>query len=74
MSAAVKAKRAPAKKGPGSNGAGRNGTSTNVKTAKNGKTADAIKIPRGETAAESPEWRRFVGKWLETHQCKVEAA
>ena len=41
---------------------------------KNGKAANAVNIPRGETAAESPEWRRFVGQWLEAHECKVEAA
>ena len=34
----------------------------------------AVNVPKGETAAESPEWRRFVGRWLEAHQCKVEAA
>ena len=39
-----------------------------------GKPSAAVNIPRGETAAESPEWRRFVGSWLETHQCKVAAA
>jgi len=41
---------------------------------KNGKAANAVNIPRGETAAESPEWRRFVGQWLEAHDCRVEAA
>lgn len=33
-----------------------------------------IVIPRGETAAERPEWRAFVGRWLEAHGCTVEAA
>ena len=40
----------------------------------NGKRAAAVNIPRGETAAESPDWRRFVGLWLEAHECKVAAA
>jgi len=40
----------------------------------NGKHASLPEVPRGETAAESPDWRRFVGRWLEAHQCKVEAA
>jgi len=30
--------------------------------------------PRGETALESPEWRTFVGRWLEMSRCKVESA
>lgn len=38
------------------------------------KTAAVVQVPHGETAAESPEWRRFVGRWLETHDCKVEQA
>lgn len=31
-------------------------------------------VPRGETAAEQPEWRAFVGRWLETAGCRVESA
>lgn len=38
------------------------------------KAAVGPNVPRGETAAESPEWRRFVGAWLEAHGCKVEPA
>lgn len=38
------------------------------------KAAAVVQVPHGETAAESPEWRRFVGRWLETHDCKVEQA
>ncbi len=30
--------------------------------------------PLGETAAERPEWRAFVGRWLESQGSKVEAA
>lgn len=30
--------------------------------------------PRGETAAESPAWREFVRRWLEAHECRIEAA
>jgi hypothetical protein len=61
-----RAKRKTTRK-PGSNGNG------------NGKNGSAranvsVNIPRGETAAESPEWRQFVGRWLEAHECKVEAA
>src|SRR5262249_57164816 len=40
----------------------------------NGKPAEVFTGPRGESAAESPDWRRFVGRWLEAHQCRVEAA
>ena len=36
--------------------------------------APAPEIPRGETASEQPEWRAFVGRWLETAGCRVEAA
>lgn len=36
--------------------------------------APAAEIPRGETAAEQPEWRSFVGRWLETTGCKVDTA
>ena len=36
--------------------------------------APAIEVPRGETASEQPEWRSFVGRWLETAGCHVEAA
>jgi hypothetical protein len=39
-----------------------------------GAAADVPAAPHGETAAESPEWRRFVGRWLEAHECRVEAA
>jgi hypothetical protein len=31
-------------------------------------------IPRGETAAEQPEWRTFVGRWLEIAGCTLEDA
>ena len=30
--------------------------------------------PRGETASESPQWRTYVGRWLEMSGCKVESA
>lgn len=30
--------------------------------------------PRGETAAEQPKWREFVGQWLGMAGCKVEPA
>jgi hypothetical protein len=40
----------------------------------NGKAPSLPEVPRGETAAESPDWRRFVGRWLEAHHCRVEAA
>lgn len=33
-----------------------------------------VPAPLGETAAERPEWRTFVGRWLEAGGCKVEAA
>ena len=36
--------------------------------------APTVNIPHGETAAESPEWRAFVGHWLEMSGCKVESA
>jgi len=36
--------------------------------------APAPEIPHGETAAEQPEWRRFVGSWLERAGCRVEDA
>ena len=39
-----------------------------------GKQPLALNIPHGETAAESPEWRAFVGHWLEMSGCKVESA
>jgi len=31
-------------------------------------------VPRGETAAEQPEWRAFVGRWLEMAHCSVDSA
>lgn len=40
----------------------------------NGSAAPRIEVPRGETAAEKPEWRAFVGRWLELHGCRVESA
>jgi len=70
VSPAVKkrAKRKTTRK-PGSNGNG-NGNGKNGSA----RTNVSVNIPRGETAAESPEWRQFVGRWLEAHECKVEAA
>jgi hypothetical protein len=38
------------------------------------KALPKIEIPRGETAAEQPEWRAFVGRWFEGAGCRVEAA
>lgn len=38
------------------------------------KGAPPPAVPRGETAAEQPEWREFVGKWLSIAGCTVEAA
>ena len=62
--------------GRSANGRQTNGKHANGKHANggNGKQAEAPVVPRGETAAESPDWRRFVGRWLEAHHCKVEAA
>lgn len=39
-------------------------------------TAPRIELagPHGETAAEQPAWRDFVGRWLEASACRVEAA
>ena len=60
--------------------AGRNGDAdarANGKHANgggNGKAAAPPEVPRGGTAAESADWRRFVGRCLEAHHCKVEAA
>ncbi|MEY4374918.1 MAG: hypothetical protein RL760_1085, partial [Candidatus Eisenbacteria bacterium] len=45
-----------------------------AKSGPKGKAEPAVQVPHGETAAESPEWRRFVGRWLEAHDCKVEQA
>ena len=55
------------------------GRKRSAKASRNGRAPSTAKahvgvVPRGETAAEQPEWRRFVGRWLEAHQCKVEAA
>ena len=49
-------------------------SAVNGKSTANGNAAAGLNIPRGETAVESPEWRRFVGRWLESHGCKVESA
>ena len=35
---------------------------------------DGIVLPRGETAAEQPRWREFVGRWLKSEGNVVEAA
>ena len=53
---------------------GRTATKAMAKSSRANGKATAVQVPHGETAAESPEWRRFVGRWLETHQCKVEQA
>ncbi len=34
-------------------------------------SAYAVTVPRGETAAEQPEWRTLVGRWLEMSGCSV---
>jgi len=34
----------------------------------------ATGVPRGETAAEQPQWRAFVGRWLALTGCQVEDA
>jgi hypothetical protein len=67
-----KAGRAPAAGGSGDAQARANGKHANG--GGNGKVAAAPEVPRGGTAAESADWRRFVGRWLEAHHCKVEAA
>lgn len=39
------------------------------------RPADADgRMPLGETATEQPEWRTFVGRWLEIGGCRVESA
>jgi len=37
-------------------------------------SAPAPVMPLGETAAEQPQWRTFIGRWLEVAGCKVDAA
>ena len=59
---------------PGSATKRRNGGAHANGNGSGRKGASEIVIPRGETAAERPEWRTFVGRWLEAHACKVEAA
>lgn len=38
------------------------------------KPAPAANVPLGETTTERPEWRRFVGRWLESVGSRVEDA
>lgn len=45
------------------------------KGARGGKRSEPeTRVPLGETAIEQPEWRSFVGRWLEMVGCKVESA
>ncbi len=76
---ALKPGQKPVKAGKGSKASGTTARTAAGKpraAAKKSATsaAPAVNIPHGETAAESPEWRAFVGHWLEMSGCKVESA
>jgi len=47
---------------------------TKAKGARGSRGASATGVPHGETAAEQPEWRAFVGRWLAIAGCTVEDA
>jgi hypothetical protein len=47
---------------------------TAAKDARARKRAPAVTVPHGETAAEQPEWRALVGRWLGIAGCTVEDA